>query len=382
MVVDADDVIGLTRRLVRIDSCNPPGREAAVARVLAEVAGRAGLAVHLDEVEPERANVTIRLPGSRADRRTLLYCGHLDTVTVGASGWTRDPLSGDVVDGELWGRGSVDMKGGLAAMLCGLIAASRSRARLGCDVVFAAVVGEEVDCVGSRHYLSAGGMNDVTWMVIGEPTDLQVVIAHKGCTRLRVTVRGVAAHASRPELGVNAIIGMATLLPELASIDVSGPLHPLLSNSTSAPTIVNGGSAVNAIPDSCAVDFDIRTVPGQRASDLVARFKAVLATAARDDPTLDTTVELFYDRAPVSTDGGDDLVTAVRDVATSVLGHSPEVTGVSYFTDASVLQPPTGVPTVVFGPGDITQMHQTDERIDVEKLVDATRVFAALPFAL
>lgn len=380
--VDGAEVILLAQRLVRVASCNPPGNEAQVARVLAEVAGGAGLRVTTDEVAAGRTNVTVRLPGSGADTRTFLYCGHLDTVAVGSAPWRRDPFGAEVADGLLWGRGSVDMKGGLAAMLSGMIAIHRSGVRPPGDVVLCALVGEEVDCAGARHLLYAGGMAEATWMVVGEPTGLQVVVAHKGCARLRVVVHGAGAHASRPDLGVNAILNMARVLPELAAVDVSGPPHPLLSGSTSAATVISGGSAVNVVPDACTVDFDIRTVPGQDHRELVARFEAVLADAARRDPVFEATVELTYDRAPVATSPDDPLVTAVQGAAEAVLGRRPEIGGVSFFTDASVLQPPTGVPTVIFGPGDVALMHQTDERISVSELVDAARVFAALPFML
>ncbi|MEV5410272.1 M20 family metallopeptidase [Thermopolyspora sp. NPDC052614] len=375
-------MVRLAQRLIRIDSCNPPGNEAWVARVLAEEADAAGLRVTTDEVAAGRTNVTVRLPGSGADPRTLVYCGHLDTVTVGTTPWTRDPFGAEVVDGLLWGRGSVDMKGGLAAMLSGMIAIRRSGVRLPGDVVLRALVGEEVDCAGAQHLLATGGMAEAAWMVVGEPTGLRAVVAHKGCARLRVVVRGVGAHASRPDVGVNAILKMARVLQELAAVDVSGPPHPLLTGSTSAATMISGGSALNVVPDACTVDFDIRTVPGQDHREIAARFEAVLADAARRDPDFQATVELTYDRAPVTISPDDALVTAVQGAAETVLGRCPEIGGVGFFTDASVLQPPTGVPTVVFGPGDVGLMHQTDERISVSELVDAARVFAVLPATL
>ncbi|MEV4804266.1 M20 family metallopeptidase [Nonomuraea sp. NPDC049421] len=382
MIVDADEVVGLAQRLVRVDSCNPPGDEARVARVLVEVAGAAGLEVRADEVAPDRTNVTIRLAGAGEDSRAFVYCGHLDTVTVGSAAWARDPFGAEIADGMLWGRGAVDMKGGLAAMLCAMVAIKRSGRRLPGDVVLHALVGEEVDCAGARRLLASGGMTGAGWMVVGEPTGMRVVVAHKGCVRLRVVVRGTGAHASRPDLGVNAILNMAQVLPELAAVDVSGPPHPLLTGATSTPTVISGGSAPNVVPDACAVDFDIRTVPGQHARELAARFQAVLDEAARRDPAFRATVEVTYDRSPISTPADDPLVGAVQGAADEVLGRRPEVGGAAYFTDASVLQPPTGVPTVIFGPGDVSLMHQTDERIGVGELADAARVYAALPFTV
>ena len=382
--IDAAELAEITRRLVRIDSTNPPGNEHAAATALVTIAQEAGLHAELVPVGNGRSNATVRLPGDGSDPRRLLYCGHLDTVVTGGDPWKYHPLGADVIDGEIWGRGSVDMKGGLAAMLVALVALHRTGTRLSGEVVLAATVGEEVDCVGARHLLATGGMDGVAWLVVGEPTGLDLVIAHKGCLRIRVTTRGVASHASRPELGRNAVLAMARLLPLLADIDVSGVPHALLTPSTIAPTLVSGGSAVNIVPDECSAEFDIRTGPEQSTDDLMSRFDAVARRFGEDvaNEGIDVTTELSYERAPMQTPSDELLVATFQRTFAEVTRRSCAPRGESYFTDASILQPPTAVPTLVFGPGDPSLMHQTNERVRINDLLIASRVLAALPLAL
>ena len=274
------------------------------------------------------------------------------------------------------------MKSGLAAMLGALLAIHRSEVQLNGTVELIALAGEEVDCAGATHLMRTGSLEGVQWLVVGEPTGLDVAIAHKGCVRLRVTTRGVPAHASRPDLGRNAILDMAALLPELSRVDLSAVSHPLLTRATAAVTTVSGGSAVNVIPDCCSAEFDIRVLPGQTAAAVVSQFEQQIGAVAARTPGLKADVEVFYQRDAVETKEDHPLVIALQETAQSVFGRPTRLRAVDFFTDASVLQPPTGIPTVLFGPGDIELMHQTDERVLVQDIVAASRVFALLPVRL
>jgi succinyl-diaminopimelate desuccinylase len=380
--LDEAEVVGLAQTLIGIDSTNPPGREQRIAEALAAHAAAGGLDVNLVPVSAGRSNVFIRLRGQGSAAGRVAYCGHLDTVVAGASPWQRDPFGAEIVDGLLWGRGAVDMKSGLAAMLGALLAIHRSEVRLNGTVELIALVGEEVDCAGATRLIRTGSMEGVRWLVVGEPTGLDVAIAHKGCVRLRVTTRGTPAHASRPDLGRNAILDMAALLPELGKVDLSAVSHPLLTPATAAVTTVSGGSAVNVVPDCCSAEFDVRVLPGQTAAAVVSQFEERIDAVAARNPGLKAGVEVFYQRDAVETQEDHPLVVALQETARSVLGRPARVRAVDFFTDASVLQPPTGIPTVLFGPGDIGLMHQTDERVLVRDIVTASRVFALLPVRL
>jgi succinyl-diaminopimelate desuccinylase len=379
--LDEAELVGLARTLIAIDSTNPPGCEQRMAEALAAHAAAGGLDVNLVPVTAGRSNVHIRLRGGSSASR-MAYCGHLDTVVAGASPWQRDPFGAEIVDGVLWGRGAVDMKSGLAAMLGALLAIHRSEVRLNGTVELIALVGEEVDCAGATHLMRTGSLEGVQWLVVGEPTGLEVAIAHKGCVRLRVTTRGAPAHASRPDLGRNAILDMAALLPELSRVDLSAVPHALLTPATAAVTTVSGGSAVNVVPDCCSAEFDIRVLPGQTAAAVVSQFEEQIDAVAARTPGLKASVEVFYQREAVETKEDHPLVVAVQETAQSVFGRPAKVRAVDFFTDASVLQPPTGIPTVLFGPGDIGLMHQADERVLVRDIIAASQVFAVLPARL
>ena len=379
--IGADEVIALARDLVRIDSTNPPGNEQAVAAAILNRARQAGLQARLEHVSDRRANARVCLEGTRRNSPRLLLCGHLDTVVVGQAPWQRDPFGAEIVDGVLWGRGAVDMKGGLAAMLGALCALKRSGASFPGDVELVALVGEEVDCAGARHFVDMQGMEGAAWIVIGEPTGLRVAVSHKGCVRVRVTSHGISAHAARPELGRNAITEMGKLLVKLSALELPGPAHMLLSPPTVAPTIISGGSAVNVIPDRCELELDVRTVPGQSREEVLRGFRQLFATEFREERS--PSVEVVYHRDPVQTPIDDRLITAMRAACRQVLVDvESEVIGLDFFTDGSVLQPQTGVPTVIFGPGDIALMHQVDERVGIADVVRAAHVLTALPFFL
>jgi succinyl-diaminopimelate desuccinylase len=380
--LDEAEIVGLARTLIAIDSTNPPGCEQRIAEALAAHAAAGGLDVDVVPVTAGRSNVHIKLRGLGSAAGRVAYCGHLDTVVAGAAPWRHDPFGAEIVDGVLWGRGAVDMKSGLAAMLGALLAIHRSEVRLNGTVELIGLVGEEVDCAGATHLMRTGSLEGVRWLVVGEPTGLDVAIAHKGCVRLRVTTRGAPAHASRPDLGRNAILDMAVLLPELSRVDLSAVSHALLSPATAAVTTISGGSAVNVIPDCCSAEFDIRVLPGQTVAAIVSQFEEQIDAVAARTPGLKADVEVFYQRDAVETKEDHPLVIALQETAQSVLGRPARVRAVDFFTDASVLQPPTGIPTVLFGPGDIGLMHQTDERVLVQDIVAASRVFALLPARL
>jgi succinyl-diaminopimelate desuccinylase len=371
------DVIALTQDLVRAGSENPPGTEAAAAAVLVEEAQRCGLPVTTQQVVGERVNVVVRLPGA-GSAPALVYCGHLDTVPAGSGGWTTDPFGGEVRDGHVWGRGAVDMKGGVAAMLAAL--AALRDVRLAGDLVLAAVVGEEVDCAGSRHLDGTDVLDGAGWLVVGEPTGLDLVVAHKGAVRVEIVVRGRAAHGAHPERGANAVIAMARLLADLRVCGAAAPTHPLLGGPTASVNTVHGGTATNVVPEECRAVVDVRTVPGVDADTVLAAIDGA-ADAVRGEG-IGVDVELMHVREPVGTAPDHPLVAAAQRVAADTLDGPRPVRGAAFFSDASVLAPPRDLPTLLFGPGAEGLMHQPDERVAVAELHGATRFLTALPAAL
>jgi succinyl-diaminopimelate desuccinylase len=377
--VDAELAIGLTREFVRVRTTNPPGDEVELARLLAGRAEYLGLHCEIQPLDDHRANAIVRLPG-RSEAPAVMYCGHLDTVQLGAARWDHDPLGAEIARGLMYGRGTCDMKAGLAAMLAGMAAIRASGSEPPGDLILAAVVGEEVDCLGSRALLAEGGMAGVGWLVIAEPTGLDVVVAHKGAIRLEITVFGRSAHGAMPQLGVNAISYMTELICRLDEVDLGFEPHPHLASPSVSVNTIDGGTQPNVIADRCSIGLDIRTVPGQRHERIVDSLRRLGADVESSVEGLTVMVDIRQDVPPVETPEDHPISLCAQKAAARVLGRSPAVRGVDYFSDASVLQPATGVPTILFGPGDEKIAHQVDEHVDVEAISKAARTFAVLPF--
>ncbi|PRY36928.1 M20 family metallopeptidase [Umezawaea tangerina] len=377
-----DEVTALARRLVRTPSENPPGRESAVAEVLAGQARAWGLEVTTQEIDDNRVNVVTRLPGT-GSAPSLVYCGHLDTVPVGARrDWAEDPFGGVVRDGYLWGRGAVDMKGGLAAMLTSLAVLRFAGTELPGDLVLCAVVGEEADCAGSRHLDGTDVLDDAGWLVVGEPTDLDLVVAHKGAVRVELVAHGMSAHGATPELGVNAIEAVARLVSAVRVLPADVRPHPLLGSPSSSVNLIEGGTAVNVVPDLCRAVVDVRTIPGVDADVVLASVKEGADRVMAAMPEVEILVRVLHERAPVSTSVDHPLVRASQEAAVRTLGGRRPTRGVPYFSDASVLSPPRNLPTVLFGPGEEALMHKANERVSTTDLHRATRFLSVLPTVL
>lgn len=376
--INDDELIQLTRDLIRIDSVNPPGNEQAVAEMLASRARDWGLEAEIRTVAAGRPNVLVRIPGA-GQAPTLLYLGHLDTVPPGEVPWVYPPLSAELAEGRIWGRGAADMKSGLAAMLVAMAALKRANVSLPGDLVLVAVVGEEVDCAGSKHFLAERGMDNVGWLVISEPTANDFVVAHRGALWVEATTYGKTAHGSMPHLGVNAILGMLELVHRLRGWEHPWTPHPLLAPPTLSVNTIDGGVKTNVIPDTCRATIDMRTLPGQQHPEILESLQRLAAEVAAGQPDLRAEIRAVNDEPPVETPTDHPLIVAAQRAAERTLGGQRRVRAATYYTDASVLQPPTGVPTLIVGPGEDGQAHQPNEWVAVDALCLAARLFTVLP---
>jgi acetylornithine deacetylase len=388
------DARALLAEMVEIDSANPsmapgPG-EAQLARFVAGLGERLGAQVTLDEVLPGRPNVLLRLPattpsgppdgpdgpGARAARPRLLFDIHLDTVPLAPMD---DALVPRAEHGRLRGRGACDTKGALAAALVALqrLAAS-DRPRRG-EVLLLGTVDEEYLKRGVAHAVATGVCQGVTGAIVGEPTNLQPVIAHKGALRWRITTVGKAAHTSRPENGVNAIYGMVDVieaLRERVEPALALETHPLLSAPTLTVGVIQGGVGVNIVPDTCSIDVDRRTLPREDPDAILAGVDAVLEQVMARTPGLVVKREApFLSERGLETPPEAALAQLVRAACRQVLGGSAEPVGVPYGTDATHLSGTLGIPTVVFGPGDIAQAHTADEWVDLAQVEQAAEIY-------
>lgn len=363
------DVVELTRALIRFDTVNPPGREEECARFLAGLLAEAGFAVRLDPFGPGRVNLLATLAGA-ADAPSLCLTGHLDTVPLGGARWERDPFAGEIADGRLYGRGSCDMKGGVAAMVVAALAAAASPARNG-GLVLLLTGGEETGCEGARHFAERGGAGPVGAVLVAEPTDNRPLVAHKGVLWLQATTSGTTAHGSMPEHGDNAVYKAARAAVALEAYDFAVAPHPLLGRPTLNLGTIHGGTNTNSVPDRAVMTVDIRTVPGQSHAEVRDRLAARLGPGVGLEPLVDL--------PGIHTDPGDGWVRQVAAAAAEVTGETVPAGGASYFTDASVLVPAFGTPpTVVLGPGDPAVAHRTDEWCSLERLRQAVEIYTSL----
>ena len=369
------ELTDLASRLVAVDSINPDlvaggGGEGAVSRVAAEWLEGAGFDVSREEVAPGRWNVVAVARGSGGGR-TLLLNGHLDTV--GTTGMER-PLEPRVEDGRLYGRGAYDMKTSVAAMM--LAGARALELGLRGDVVVAAVADEEVASIGSAAVARAVPADAA---IVAEPTGLRLAIAHRGFVWLTVETTGVAAHGSRPDLGVDAIVKMGHVLVALDELDRAlraSPSHPLLGSGSLHASLVEGGQELSSYPERCVLRLERRTVPGETADAVEREVRDVLERLGAGDAAFRADVRADFARDPFEVDSGRPIVDLVRRHVTAVTGAAPEVVGVPFWTDAAIFAA-AGIPTVLFGPGG-EGAHAAVEWVDLEQAARCAEVHTAV----
>ncbi len=368
-----DDVIRLLSRLVAIDSVNPslvPGGagEAAIAAAVVEWARDAGLDADVLEATPGRPSVVVRARGGGGGR-TLLLCGHTDTVGVEGM----DAPHGPHVDGDrLIGRGAYDMKAGLVAAL--LACREAAVLDLAGDVVVAAVADEEHASLGVQEVLRTVRADAA---IVTEPTELEVVVAHKGFAWLEVEVTGRAAHGSRPHLGVDAIVKAGPVLVAVGELDAAlgARTHPLLGRGSIHASLIEGGSERSSYPARCVVGVERRTLPGETAAEVEAELAGLLDRCRAADPELRAEQRTLLVREPFEVDADAEVVATLRAAAAGVLGASPAVGGASYWADAAFIAA-AGIPTVMLGPGG-EGAHAAVEWVSVDDTVAVTRALVA-----
>ena len=369
----AGDPVALARALVATPSVNPEleesgAGEAAVAEMTAEWLRGWGFSVEMSEAAPGRCNVVGRLVGV-SEGPTLLLNGHLDTV--GVAGMSIDPFGAELRDGRLWGRGSCDMKGGVAALL----AATAKLARDGFTgvLVVALTADEEHASLGMEALVDSGVRADAA--VVCEPTSLAVMPAHKGFVWVEAAFRGRAAHGSRPEAGVDAIEHAGRYLTALGALrsrlQTSEP-HPLLGHGSFHAGTIDGGSAPSVYPDACRLVLERRTLPGESAAGIIEEFQAVLDDLAAEVPELDAKLTQGLARPATEVPNDSTLVKGLL-AACADTGVDPTLEGMTAWVDAAFLNQ-AGTPAVCFGPGSIAQAHSADEWIDPSEIVTCAAV--------
>lgn len=371
----SDDVIGLLRALIRAPSVNPSieaggAGEVEIARLTAAWLRTWGFSVDLVEAAPGRPSVLARL--GRGNGPSLILCGHLDTV--GVDGMTVDPFAGEVRDGRVWGRGSCDMKGGVAALLAAARDAADGSFRG--ELIVALTADEEEAGIGCRRLVDDGLRADAA--IVCEPTGLAIMPAHKGFVWLTVDFHGRAAHGSRPDRGIDAIRHAGQFLARLDELEnelARRHRHPLLGHGSIHAGTIRGGSAPSVYPSSCRLVLERRTLPGESAAAARSEVEYLLGQLRSDAPALRADLSITLNRNGSEISADHVLVRGLSD-ALEASGTEPRIEGMTAWVEAVVFNE-AGIPALCFGPGSIGDAHSVDESVDIGEVETCHQVLTA-----
>lgn len=372
------ELIDLTTRLVQISTENPPGNEKAAAQFLKPLLSKMGFKTKTVLSPKGRWNIVAERRWGKAGR-TLIFNGHLDVVPAGnPSQWKYPPFRGTLSKGRIYGRGASDMKSGIASFIHALSTIDRSKMRLHQGAVVLHLVSDE-----ESH--GRQGMGFLTQKerirgdaaLVGEPTDLQPVIAQKGALWLRISTLGKSAHGSRPHLGVNAVEKMMKLMERLNSIPLETE-HPMLGKPTLNVGTIQGGTKINIVPDRCEIEVDRRMLPGEKKEEVIEKMKETLDSLRSRDPFFQYRMEEIDFAEPSEVNPEEEIVKIAVDAIQEVMGKKPSLRAFSGFTDSRFYINQCHIPTLIFGPGEVDQSHATDESVEVEALVKAARIYGLI----
>lgn len=361
----------LLRQLIQAES-TPEAGELAAAQVIQAQFQQHGVPCGVDRWDDDRANVVAHVK-STGRRPALLFVCHLDVVSSGQEPWTYPPFEAREANGNVYGRGAVDMKGGIAAAVTAICEMVAAGTELQGDVVFAATAGEETDSAGVKRFMQGVGRQlKPGGVIIPEPTDLAVITAHRGLLWAEISTRGKAVHSSMPQHGVNAIMSMRRVLDALAHYEIGPEVHPVLGRSSISVNTIRGGEAMNIVPDRCTIGIDIRTLPGQNLDAIRNDLERLLARLKAETPEFDGRIATSRAVSALETDPESEFVRAFCRAVDVNLTNA-----VGFTTDGPHLAP-LGAPIVIYGPGKPSLCHQVDEHIALTELEAATAYFKAV----
>ncbi len=386
--VAEDELVQFTRDIIQIDSVYDPNKEGhneeKVAHFIADYLKKLGLEVHIDEVVPGRPNVIGILKG-KGEGKTLLFEGHTDVVTAGdIEEWSYPPFGAVVEDGKIYGRGSCDTKGNVAAAIFATKAIKESGMDFNGRILLCIPVDEEGMMIGIKDFIKKGWADNVDAAVICEPEENNICITQKGAMRVIVRVQGKMAHGAMPLAGINPNWGMAKIICELEKlqqkeIDRLGN-HKYLGYPSITPTILmapsKGEPQINVIPKECYTTLDIRTVPGQEHEVLAKQIQDILDRLAKENKDFSASMEVIEERPWTETPKEDPVVKAISEAYTKITGKEPIYNGVPGATDGTFLNCLKDIPIVTTGAGDRLIPHQRDEYVEINELVESTKLYA------
>jgi succinyl-diaminopimelate desuccinylase len=355
----------LLKKLIQTAPTDGTG-EIQTAEALLNYLRTVGAEIKIDRWDGKNANFIARMPGI-GQKKALLLAGHLDVVPAEQKAWTTPAFEGIEQDGKIYGRGATDMLGGLAAVAAAMTEIRRENILLKGDLIFAATAAEETDSAGAKRFLRNNGptLGPLAGIIIPEPTGLEVMRTHRGILWLEITAHGKTAHGSMPQLGINAIEKIMAFLNLFKTYQIPHRPHPLLGGCSSSVNKITGGQATNIVPDRCAVQIDIRTLPGQAHNSIIQDMERLLEQLRRQDKQFNADITVLRSMPAMETKEDNPFVSAVCNAV------GVEKAGAVGFTTDGPWFAKLDAPVLVFGPGDPQMCHKPDEYIEVEQLEKA-----------
>ncbi|MEW6456664.1 MAG: ArgE/DapE family deacylase [Acidobacteriota bacterium] len=376
LFIDERKLLKLLEEMIRIDSVNPSlvkgGKgESKIAHYIGNLLEEIGLEVKFQEIRPDRVNVIGMLRGN-GNGKSLMLNGHTDTVSTDKM--DIEPLTPKYDEGKVYGRGSLDMKSGLSAMIMAADAIVKSGLPLKGDVILAFVADEEYASIGTEELIKEYSADAA---IVCEPTSLEICIAHKGFAWTKVEVFGKAAHGSRPDEGIDAIVNAGKILfevDELACTIFPQKKHPLLGSPSIHASLISGGTELSIYPDCCKIELERRTIPGENYGTVVDEVKDLIDKISRKDEKFKANFEVFFHRPPYEIPKNELIVRSLEKAYESVLKKEPKHKGLSFWTDSAILKE-AGIPAVIFGPSG-EGLHASVEYVDFDSVIETARVLA------
>lgn len=350
--------------------------ELQTARILESYFQQYNIPVAIDCWDEKRANLTACVGSTDPAAPTLLLGAHLDVVPASAENWQTDPFDPVEKDGCIYGRGSTDMQGGICAAAAALAEIAQSEMKLNGRILFAATAGEEIDSCGMERFLENTTIANPIGTIIAEPTRMEILRAHRGILWLQIETTGKTAHGSMPHLGINAIEKMNALLNRLKDYRIPHTPNPLLGGCSMSLNRITGGSATNVVPESCAIELDIRTLPGQDRNDIISSLRAICEELTQTEPDFKAAVSVIRAVDALETDENSDFIRTVCR-ATGIA----ETKAAGFTTDGPFFAK-LNAPVVIFGPGEDSMCHKPNEHIEIAQLEIAQKHYLAAAAAL
>lgn len=371
------EVVALTQKLVEIESSNPGVFEGAIGDFVFDWLSATGAVVVRDEVFPGRSNIVAYIEGEIKDPN-LVYICHMDTVPIG-EGWDHDPLKAEIIDGKIYGRGACDMKAGLAAGMVAFRNIVMAKKKPKYNFVFIASVDEEDIMYGAEKAVKSGWINKNSWVLDSEPTNGIIQVAHKGKTWFKLTTHGVAAHASTPWKGIDAIGAMAEIISSIRRRISECPPSNELGVSTVTFGTIQGGINTNIVPDECSVAIDMRLVPPITSEKSIQLVKDAIEEGLSkvEGATCDCVVTAK--RPYIEKDDNSFLLARLKSACSKVMGDTPAVDFFPGYTDTAVVAAMTGNTNCMsFGPGDLALAHKPNEYVPCSEIIRSAEIMTVL----